>query len=62
MASSIGRPVSMTDRWALAWLVTSLATAGGALGTGLETDEAVHEAAYRYQPDPEIRMDNEMRG
>ena len=50
MASSVGRPVSMTDRWALAWLVTSLATAGGALGAGLETDEAVQEAAYRYQP------------
>jgi hypothetical protein len=35
----------------LAWLVSSLATLGGALGSAVETEQAVHAAAYGYRED-----------
>ena len=46
LAGSVGHPVGGGDYLRLAWLTCSLATLGGALGAGLETDEAVREAAY----------------
>jgi hypothetical protein len=47
----IGHPADFGTYFALAWLVTSLATLGGALGAALEKPRAVREAAYGYRPD-----------
>jgi uncharacterized membrane protein len=47
----IGHPAGFGTYVALGWLVTSLATLGGALGAALENDRAVREAAYGYRPD-----------
>jgi uncharacterized membrane protein len=49
LASAIQRPVGLWDYVRLAWLSSSLATVGGALGASLETDTAVREAAYGYR-------------
>ncbi|MET7751537.1 hypothetical protein [Micromonospora sp. NPDC005367] len=54
LGESIGRPAGVAHQVQLGWLVSSLATVGGALGAGLESDSAVREAAYRYQPDTEL--------
>jgi hypothetical protein len=47
----IGHGVRVGDYMKLAWLTSSLATLGGALGAGLESDESVRAAAYTYRPD-----------
>jgi hypothetical protein len=47
----LGHRADVADQVSLAWLATSIATLGGALGAALETDETVREAAYTYQPD-----------
>ncbi|MFF8731696.1 hypothetical protein ACF073_35195 [Streptomyces sp. NPDC015171] len=39
-------PLHATDYWTLSWFVASVATVGGALGSGLESDEAIRAAAY----------------
>jgi hypothetical protein len=48
---NIGHAVRVGDYVKLAWLASALATLGGALGAGLESDEAVRAAAYTYRPD-----------
>jgi hypothetical protein len=42
----VGHSASLRDYFELAWLISSLAMIGGALGAALESDEAVREAAY----------------
>lgn len=46
LEQTLGHPVGVGDFLRLAWLVAAIATLGGALGSGLEDDEAVRQAAY----------------
>ncbi|MEV4509231.1 hypothetical protein AB0K00_09775 [Dactylosporangium sp. NPDC049525] len=54
LTDALGRPAGTGDFLDIAWLACSVATIGGALGAGLESDESVREAAYLYQPDEVI--------
>jgi hypothetical protein len=52
-ARTVGDPVGFTDYVALAWFVASLGTIAGGLGAGLESREAMREAAYASTADDE---------
>jgi hypothetical protein len=54
LGSQLGHPAGAADQVRLAWLATSIATLGGALGAALESRETVREAAYTYQPDTQL--------
>ncbi|MFE1390913.1 hypothetical protein ACFW5M_32770 [Streptomyces albogriseolus] len=45
-ASLTRNPLRAEEYWTLSWFVASVATVGGALGSGLESDEAIRAAAY----------------
>ncbi|MGD9961341.1 hypothetical protein [Nocardioides sp.] len=53
-----GHAVRVGDYLRLAWLTSSLATLGGALGAGLESDDVVRAAAYTYRQESRQSMPN----
>jgi hypothetical protein len=57
LSADIGRTVDFMDYVRLAWLVASLATIGGALGSGLESSDTVRSATWgaRYRDSRPIR-------
>ncbi|MEU7905715.1 hypothetical protein [Actinoplanes sp. NPDC049118] len=57
LEQALQRPTHATDYLTLAWIISSLATVGGAIGSGLEDEEAVRAAAYGYHPEPDGRQD-----
>jgi hypothetical protein len=61
LEKALQRPVDFTDYLTLAWLISSLATVGGAIGSGLEDEETVRAAAYGYHPEPDGWRDEKDR-
>jgi hypothetical protein len=52
LEQTLQRPVDFADYLTLAWIISSLATVGGAIGSGLEDEDTVRAAAYGYHPEP----------
>jgi hypothetical protein len=50
MEANLGHPVDIEDYAAASWFAASMATVVGAIGSGLEDDEEVHETISRYRP------------
>lgn len=46
MGGYLGTSLGHADLFVLSWFVASAATVGGALGSGLESDQAIRAAAY----------------
>ena len=55
-ASAVGHAVDTSDYLALAWFAASFATVAGGLGEGLESREAVREAAYTSSVGDEVSL------
>lgn len=59
LGGAIGYQPGLIEYATLAWIVSSLATLGGTLGSGLEAGEDVREAAYTYHRERRRTEDGE---
>ncbi|MGW2689910.1 hypothetical protein ACWC6I_43025 [Streptomyces sp. NPDC001414] len=55
-ASMTRTPLHVSQYWTLSWFVASVATVGDALGSGLESDEAIRAAAYSKREQQRLSM------
>jgi hypothetical protein len=58
LQDALRHPVDWTDYVTVAWLASSMATIGGAIGSGLDSDEAARDAAFGYR---QRRRDSDRR-
>ncbi|WP_197321699.1 hypothetical protein [Saccharomonospora sp. NB11] len=61
LARSLGHPVDVGDYLTLSWLASSMGTFAGALGSSLESEEAVYRAAYSKRERERRRRSRELR-
>jgi hypothetical protein len=62
MGGYLKQPFRYADLFVLVWFVASAATVGGALGSGLESDEAIRAAAYsKREEDRRTRLAREQK-
>lgn len=62
MGDSLDTSLGYGDLFVLTWFVASAATIGGALGTGLESDDAIRAAAYSKREEDRRARLAEQRG
>jgi hypothetical protein len=51
LESTLRHSADLEDYASLTWLICSISTLGGAVGSGFETDENVRQTIRRYRPD-----------
>lgn len=57
LMTSLGHATGIGDYANAAWFAASMATVVGAIGSGLESDEEVHDTISRYQVQPRTSLD-----